>query len=105
MAEIKNDKLTLRFGGLRVLDQVSLRAGAGELLGVLLAPGANDRSLGSLVSQWGSDPVWVSQPVANRAIFLELDSLMRTLGLDDRPGDAPALSTSSTSLLPVPFND
>jgi len=40
------------------------------------------------VSQWGSDPVWLGEPVANRAMYLQFDNLMRTLGLDDRPGDA-----------------
>ena len=57
--------------------------------GVLLAPAANDtRPMRHPVSQWGADPVWLSAPVARRAMFLELDDLLRALGIDDRPGDA-----------------
>lgn len=74
--------------GVRIyLERPWFSTGAGELLGVLLAPAANDAELTGLVSQWGSDPVWMSAPVGHRAA-LSLDHLLRTSGLDDRPGDA-----------------
>ena len=93
-----------RRGGVRIyLERPWFSSGAGELLAVLLAPRANDLALGNLVSQWGADPVWVGQPVPNRALFLELDSLMRTLGLDDRPGDAMPVAGPVT--LPLPGTD
>jgi hypothetical protein len=78
-----------RRAGVRIyLERPWYSSGEGEMLAVLLAPGAKDAALGTLVSQWGTDPVWVSQPIANRALFLEMDSLLRAIGLDDRPGDA-----------------
>lgn len=90
-----------RRAGVRIyLERPWYSSGAGELLGVLLAPAANDAGLDKLVSQWGSDPVWVSQPVPNRAMFLELDNLMRALGLEDRPGDATPVAGPVTLLLP-----
>jgi hypothetical protein len=93
-----------RRAGVRIyMERPWYSSGAGELLGVLLAPGANDANLGNLVSQWGADPVWVGQPVPNRAMFLELDNLMRTLGLDDRPGDA--LPVAGPVTLPLPDRD
>jgi hypothetical protein len=93
-----------RRGGVRIyLERPWYSSGAGELLAVLLAPAANDSALGNLISQWGADPVWVGQPVPNRAMFLELDSLMRTLGLDDRPGDA--MPVAGPVNLPLPGTD
>jgi hypothetical protein len=93
-----------RRAGVRIyLERPWYSSGVGELLGVLVAPGANDSKLGNLVSQWGADPVWVGQPVANRAMFLELDNLMRTLGLDDRPGDA--LPVAGPVTMPLPGQD
>lgn len=93
-----------RRAGVRIyLERPWYSSGDGELLGVLLAPGGNDAALGTLVSQWGSDPVWVGQEVPNRAMFLELDNLMRTFGLDDRPGDAlPVLAPASLPLTTAP---
>ena len=90
-----------RRAGVRIyLERPWYSSGDGELLAVLLAPGGNDSDLGQLVSQWGADPVWVGQQVTNRAMFLQLDNLMRTLGLDDRPGDARPVAGPRT--LPLP---
>lgn len=78
-----------RRAGLRIyLERPWYSSGEGELLGVLVAPGGNDAELDGVVSQWGADPVWVGAPVANRAMGVELDSLLRVAGLDDRPGHA-----------------
>jgi hypothetical protein len=77
-----------RRAGVRIyLERPWFSTGEGEQLGVLLAPGGNDAGLTGLVSQWGSDPVWISAPVGLRAA-VSLDNLMRITGLDDRPGDA-----------------
>jgi hypothetical protein len=90
-----------RRAGVRIyLERPWYSSGEGELLGVLLAPGGNDASaLRHPVSQWGADPVWTSAPVANRALFLELDNLLRAAGLEDRPGDA--LPVVPPALLPL----
>jgi hypothetical protein len=79
-----------RRAGVRIyLERPWYSSGEGELLGVLLAPGGNDtQPMRHPVSQWGADPVWLSAPVAKRAMFLELDNLLRAFGVDDRPGDA-----------------
>ena len=84
-----------RRAGLRIfLERPWFSSGAGELLGVLLAPGGND-SFGPpapdesgfpYVSKWGGDPAWFSAPVERRPLaVVELDNLLRTTGLDDRP--------------------
>jgi hypothetical protein len=92
-----------RRAGVRIyLERPWYSSGSGELLAVLLAPGGNDSDLGQLVSQWGTDPVWVGQQVTNRAMFLQLDNLMRTIGLDDRPGDARPVTGPTTLPLPRP---
>jgi hypothetical protein len=86
-----------RRAGVRVyLERPWYSSGENELLGVILAPGGNDEGLSVPVSQWGSDPVWLSAPVLNRAMTLQLDSLLRTTGLDDRPGDAQPVVAPAT---------
>lgn len=75
--------------GVRIyLERPWYSSGEGELLAVLVAPGGVDVRAERYVSQWGADPVWLSSEVDRRAMLLEFDTLMRTLGLDDRPGDA-----------------
>jgi hypothetical protein len=84
-----------RRAGLRVfLERPWFSSGAGELLGILLAPGgddtfgppAPDESGFAFVSKWGGDPAWFSAEVDRRALsVLQLDNLLRTTGLDDRP--------------------
>jgi hypothetical protein len=47
--------------------------------------------------------VWVSAPVANRALFLELDNLLRAFGFEDRPGDAlPVVPPATLPLTAIP---
>lgn len=78
-----------RRAGVRIyLERPWFSSGERELLGVLLAPGGDDAELGHLVSQWGTDPAWLSSPIDRRALSVELDSLLRVGGLDDRPGSA-----------------
>ena len=78
-----------RRAGVRLyLERPWFSSGEDELLGVLLAPGGDDTNHHTVVSQWGADPVWLSAPVERRAMFLELDNLLRVTGLDDDPGDA-----------------
>jgi hypothetical protein len=94
-----------RRAGVRIyLERPWYSSGEGELLGVLLAPGGNDTTaLRHPVSQWGSDPVWLSAPVTNRALFLELDNLLRAFGFEDRPGDAlPVVPPATLPLAAVP---
>jgi len=84
----------VRKGGVRVyLERPWYSSGNGELLGVLLTPAGSDDFGPPLeggtgfpfVSKWGSDPMWQSVPVQNRALSsLQLDNLLRTAGLDDR---------------------
>ncbi|CAN5916265.1 hypothetical protein BH23ACT10_BH23ACT10_08340 [soil metagenome] len=75
--------------GVRIyLERPWYSSGEGELLAVLVAPGGSDVRAEGHMSQWGADPVWLSSEVDRRAMLLEFDTLMRTLGLDDRPGDA-----------------
>lgn len=87
-----------RRSGVRIyLERPWYSSGEGELLGLLLAPGGSDlTALRHPVSQWGSDPVWVGAPVTNRAMFLELDNLLRAAGLEDRPGDALPVAPPAT---------
>lgn len=83
-----------RRAGVRIyLDRPWFSSGAGELLGVLLAPSGSDtfgpppqdQSGYPFVSRWGGDPVWYSRPVQQRALsMLQLDDLLHTSGLDDR---------------------
>jgi hypothetical protein len=83
-----------RRAGVRIyLERPWYSSGAGELLGVLLAVGGVDNDDMTWVSQWGGDPVWVGAPVARRAMFLELPDVLHATGLDDRPGDAIAVTT------------
>jgi hypothetical protein len=94
-----------RRAGVRIyLERPWYSSGEGELLGVLLAPGGDDtQALRHPVSQWGADPVWVSAPVTPRAMFLQLDNLLRVFGLDDRPGDAlPVVPPATLPLAAVP---
>ena len=83
-----------RRAGVRIyLERPWFSSGAGELLGVLLAPTGSDtfgpppedQSGYPFVSKWGGDPVWYSRPVQQRALsMLQLDDLLHTSGLDDR---------------------
>ena len=83
-----------RRAGVRIyLDRPWFSSGAGELLGVILAPSgsdvfgppAEDQSGYPFVSKWGGDPVWYSRPVQQRALsMLQLDDLLHSAGLDDR---------------------
>src|SRR5436190_2341085 len=50
MAELEVDALTLRFGGLQVLDRVSLRAERGELLALIGPNGAGKTSVLNCIS-------------------------------------------------------
>ena len=84
-----------RRAGLRIfLERPWFSSGADELLGVLLAPGGDDtfgppppdQSGFPFVSKWGGDPAWFSAPVDQRPLaVVQLDNLLRTSGLDDRP--------------------
>ena len=86
-----------RRAGVRIyLERPWFSSGEGELLGVLLAPGGDDTwrpcPTAGPVSQWGGDPVWVER--AGRAAapsLVQLDNLLHTAGLDDRPSDAGPL--------------
>ena len=90
-----------RRAGVRIyLERPWYSSGENELLGVLVAPPGGDSGLEDVVSQWGSDPVWVSAPVGNRAMLLELDDLIRMTGFDDRPGDA--MPVVPPAVLPLP---
>ncbi len=94
-----------RRAGVRIyLERPWYSSGEGELLGLLLAPAGDDTTaLRHPVSQWGTDPVWVSAPVARRAMYLELDNLLRVFGLEDRPGDAlPVVPPATLALAAVP---
>lgn len=83
-----------RRAGVRVyLERPWFSSGNGELLGVLLAssgsdafgPATEDQSGFPFVSKWGSDPMWVSAPVEQRALsVLQLDNLLHGIGFDDR---------------------
>lgn len=78
-----------RQAGVRIyLERPWYSSGGGELLAVLLAPGGFDKGLTNHVSQWGADPIWRTVEVPRRGMFLEFDNLIRTLGIDTRPGDA-----------------
>ena len=89
-----------RRAGVRLyLERPWVSSGEDELLGVLLAPGGDDTSHETIVSQWGADPVWLSAPVERRALFLELDNLLRAAGLDDDPGDALPVVPPATHVL------
>jgi hypothetical protein len=87
-----------RRAGVRIyLERPWYSSGDGELLGVLLAPAGDDTAATRHpVSQWGADPVWLSQPIDNRALYLELDNLLRVIGFEDRPGDALPVVTPAT---------
>ena len=99
-----------RRAGVRIyLQRPWFTTGEGELLGVLLAPGGNDdtdpkaedESGYPFVSKWGGDPVWISAPVANRAMTpVQLDNLLREVGLDDRV--LPGRPVSGPVTLPLP---
>jgi hypothetical protein len=84
-----------RRAGVRIfLERPWFSSGDGELLGILLAPSgddtfgppAPDESGFPFVSKWGGDPAWWSAPVERRPLApVQLDNLLRTTGLDDRP--------------------
>lgn len=102
-----------RRAGVRILlERPWFTSGEGELLGILLGPGGDD-TLGPsapddsgfpFVSKWGGDPAWLSAPVENRALDLvQLDNLLRTLGLDDRPEPGrPSTAPQSLPLASLP---
>jgi hypothetical protein len=74
-----------RRSGVRIyLERPWYSSGNGELLSVLLAPGADDGNLQPWVSQWGGDPIWVAAPVSRRALG---DEVRDVLAL---PRDAPS---------------
>jgi hypothetical protein len=88
-----------RRAGVRIyLERPWFSSGEDELLGVLIAPTGDDTvsventappvTLDKIVSQWGADPVWLGAPVLKRALYLELDNLLRAIGLEDEPCDA-----------------
>jgi len=86
-----------RRAGIRIyLERPWYSSGEGELLAVLLAPAGNDVGLENVVSQWGTDPVWRSSSILQRGMLLELDSLLHSAGLDDRPGDARPVTLPAT---------
>ncbi|MDH3261833.1 MAG: hypothetical protein OEM84_12800 [Acidimicrobiia bacterium] len=90
-----------RRAGVRIyLERPWYSSGEGELLGVLIGPGGDDGTVDGKVSQWGADPAWVSASVDKRAMFMELDNLMRATGLDDRPGDARPVVAPTNRILP-----
>ena len=78
-----------RQAGVRIyLERPWYSSGEGELLAVILAPGGFDTGAENHVSQWGADPIWRGVEVPRRGMFLEFDNLIRSLGIDTRPGDA-----------------
>lgn len=99
-----------RRAGVRIyLERPWYSTGEGELLGVLLAIGGNDDSDNAaedesgypFVSKWGGDPVWVSAPVAKRALTtVQLDNLLREIELDDRV--LPGRPVAGPVTLPLP---
>jgi hypothetical protein len=93
-----------RRAGVRIyLERPWFSSGAGELLGVLIAPADDDSELDGLVSQWGQDPLWVSAPVDNRAMFTELETFVTALDFDDRTPDAgPVTFGADLPLTAVP---
>lgn len=102
-----------RRAGVRIyLERPWWSSGDGELLGVLVAPMPEleavlptgvDVGIEPYVSQWGGDPVWLSAPVVNRALFLELADFMHVAGYDDRPADAgPVVPPATLPLAALP---
>ena len=86
-----------RLAGVRIyLERGWYSSGAGELLGLLIAPGGVDPGDVPYVSQWGRDPLWISAPVTRRTMALELEDLLKASGLDDRPGDALPIGAPKT---------
>jgi hypothetical protein len=89
-----------RRAGFRIyIERPWFASGEGELLGILVAPAGMEGAVGNYVSQWGSDPVWLQAGPKRRAIYLELDDLLRVIGFDDRP--VAARPIASPVLLPL----
>ena len=74
-----------RLSGVRIyLQRPWFSSGEGELLGVVVAARGSDAKLENLVSHWGRDPIWVSADLDRRPLFLELDSVLKSTGFDNR---------------------
>ncbi len=87
--------------GLRIyLDRPWYSSGNGELLGIVLSEGLDERVLGS-VSQWGADPAWRQEGPETRTL-LPLIGEVHLVGFDDRgePG-RPAAPLVDLPLLDI----
>jgi hypothetical protein len=98
-----------RRAGVRIfLERPWFSSGAGELLGVLLAPRSNDefgpppedQSGFPWVSKWGGDPAWRSAPVERRPLrSVQLDNLLHFVDTDEPP--EPGRPVTAPKTLPL----